>query len=630
MKNHLFISAGLLWSLFSMSVHAAGSRGDLLRLGSPDKNIEVCVEEDGGRLLYSVKRGKVDVLQKSPLGITVDGHDLGKGASLVAEPEIEKIQEKYPIFGNHAEASGRGVEAVLPMQASGVRFGLVVRVYNDGVAIRYILPEGAKHIGNERTAWALPQRVKKVAWAEYEPGYEGYVHVTALEAMPDKGYVGGPLTVDLGNCYVTLTEADCESFPDMAFTRSGNTFQAGFPASEKGWDIRRLPDESEKILAGRYKGKDVSPWRCVIIAGDLTALVNSDMLTNLCPSPEEGRDCSWVQPGRCLWQWWSVGAPRYEEQKEWFDAAAKLTWEYYLIDDGWRNWRKDGKGQWELLEEVIAYGRSVGVKSIVWVNSNEMRTAGPRRAYLEKIKAVGASGIKIDFIPAATAEIMQWYMGAMQDCAELGLLLNFHGSVKPTGLSRTYPNDVTREAVRGNEWHILRYGRVLPQSHYVALPFTRLMAGAADVTPVTLNPCEIETGGYTWTHEFAQSIVFLSPITHFSDHYSYYLESPFLDLLKAVPTVWDETRVLSCTEMGEVVAYARRKGNDWWVGVMNGDKEREIEIPLDFLKKSMDAVLLHDDDKILASVAREDRKVSKKETLKVHLRAGGGFVGWFH
>ncbi len=125
---------------------------------------------------------------------------------------------------------------------------------------------------------------------------------------------------------------------------------------------------------------------------------------------------------------------------------------------------------------------------------------------------------------------------------------------------------------------------------------------------MTLNPCEIETGGYTWTHEFAQSIVFLSPITHFSDHYSYYLESPFLDLLKAVPTVWDETRVLSCTEMGEVVAYARRKGNDWWVGVMNGDKEREIEIPLDFLKKSMDAVLLHDDDKILASVAREDRE----------------------
>lgn len=102
-------------------------------------------------------------------------------------------------------------------------------------------------------------------------------------------------------------------------------------------------------------------------------------------------------------------------------------------------------------------------------------------------------------------------------------------------------------------------------------------------------------------------------------------ESPFVDLLKAVPTVWDETLVLPCTEMGEVVAYARRKGKEWWIGVMNGDKEREIEIPLDFLKKKKQAVFLHD-GKELASVVREEREVSKKEVLKVKLRAGGGFV----
>ena len=99
-----------------------------------------------------------------------------------------------------------------------------------------------------------------------------------------------------------------------------------------------------------------------------------------------------------------------------------------------------------------------------------------------------------------------------------------------------------------------------------------------------------------------------------------------MDLLKAAPTVWDETLVLPCTEMGEVVAYARRKGKEWWIGVMNGDKEREIEIPLDFLKKKKQAVFLHD-GKELASVVREEREVSKKEVLKVKLRAGGGFVG---
>ena len=625
-----FLSAQLFLFAFCASAYAGWTPADGLWLKSPDKKIEISVNQDADGLFYMVKKGKTSVLDKSPLGIIVDGNDLGKGVSFVDEPEITKIDEEYPIFGNHAVAEDKAVEAWVSLEASGVRYGLVVRAYNDGVAVRYVLPDGAKHIGGERTTWTLPQGVKKVAWAEYDPGYERYAHVSLMDGVADKEYVAGPITVELEKGYATLAEADCEAYPDMAFAREGNAFRSVFPASDKGWDIKRLADESDKVLSGTYKGKNVSPWRCAIIADDLTALVNSDLLTTLCPAPEAGRDFSWVKPGRCLWQWWSVGAPRYEDQKAWFDAAAKLGWEYYLIDDGWRDWRKDGKDQWALLEEVIAYGKSVGVQSLVWVNSAEMRDAASRRAYLERVKAIGAAGIKIDFIPAPTAEIMQWYAGGMQDCAELRLLLNYHGSVKPTGLSRTYPNDITREAVRGNEWQILRYGRVLPQPHYVALPFTRLMSGPADVTPVTLNPKEIATGGYSWPHEFAQCIVFLSPITHFSDHYSYYLDSPFCDLLKAVPTVWDETLVLPSTVLGDVVAYARRKGNEWWIGVMNGDKAREIEIPLDFLKKQKNAVLLFDDENELASVVREDRKVSKKEVLKVKLRAGGGFVGRFY
>ena len=280
-------------------------------------------------------------------------------------------------------------------------------------------------------------------------------------------------------------------------------------------------------------------------------------------------------------------------------------------------------------EDAIAYGDSVGVKTLVWVNSAEMRKAPERRAYLERVKAIGAAGIKIDFIPKATTEIMQWYMGATQDCAELGLLVNFHGSVKPTGLSRTYPHDITREAVRGNEYQIRRFNRVLPQSHYVSLPFTRLLAGAADLTPVTLSPKDIATGGYSWAHEVAQAIVFLSPVLHFSDHYSYYLESPMRDLFEAIPTTWDETRVLPCTEMGGVVAFARRKGGEWWVGVMNGDRAREVEIPLDFLRRKKSATLVYDDAGQLAAVAREDRKVSPKDILKFHMRPGGGFVARF-
>ena len=488
------------------------------------------------------------------------------------------------------------------------------------------MPDGTKRIDKELTSWALPDDVEEVAWTEFTFDYEGYSHVTPLDSVPEGKTLAPPLTVKTPSGYLAFTEADNEAFPDMTFMREGRAFKAYFPASADGWNLTRVADESSKILDGRYEGYLVSPWRSVVMADDLNQLVNSDLVTNLCPAPKEGMDFSWVKPGRCMWHWWSVGAPKYEDQKAWFDAAKQMGWEYYLIDEGWSWWKQEGRSPWDMLAEVIAYGKSQGVKSIVWVNSAEMRHAPERRAYLERVKVIGAAGIKIDFIPRATTEVMQWYMGAMQDCAELGLLLNLHGSVKPTGLSRTYPNDITREAVRGNEYQIRRYGRVLPQAHYVSLPFTRLLAGPADLTPVTLNPEEIAVGGYSWAHEMSQAIVFLSPVLHFSDHYSYYLESPMRDLLSAVPTIWDETLVLPCTEMGKVVAYARRKGNDWWIGVMNGDQPREISISLDFLKGKGKAALVYDDDTRLDGVKREDRNVSPQETLRMKLRPGGGFV----
>lgn len=436
----------------------------------------------------------------------------------------------------------------------------------------------------------------------------------------------GPITFEVEGHFLSISEADCETFSDMAFVRQGNLLKATFPFAKDGWDIGKTANERTSVLAGTYNGYKVSPWRTTIVAKSLTDLINSDLLMNLCPAPSKGMDFSWVQPGRCLWQWWSVGSPAYDDQKNWYDAAAKLKWEYYLVDDGWRYWNNTGKDQWALLADVIAYGKSVGVKSIVWVDSKEMRESDKRRTYLEKIKALGAVGIKIDFIPDATPDIMQWYMGVMHDCAELELLLNFHGSVKPTGLSRTYPNDITREAVRGNEYHMTRYQRVAPYEQDVCLPFTRLMAGAADITPAILDPKELSSAKFTWAHEFAQAIVFLSPVTHFTDQYKFYLESPMLDLFQEIPTIWDETRVLSCTEIGEVVAFARRKGDTWWIGVINGATEREIKIPLDFLKKQTQATLIYDDKLVHTRIDRREQLLMPNDVLTIKLIQGGGFV----
>jgi alpha-glucosidase len=598
-----------------------------IEISSPDKQLSVKVFiASGDRLSYSINSDGIQVIEKSSLGITVDSIDLGRGAKIISSPVISKISEDYPLLGNHPIAHNQANEANIPIETLGKKFTLIMRVYNDGVAIRYTIPEGSKHIDSESTSWNLPEETSKIAWSGFNQSYEEYSYATSLEKIPQDIPVMAPLTIELANRYLSISEADCENFSDMAFIRNGNIFKATFPFSKQGWNIQRRADNSPLAPDGRYLGQNVSPWRTTIVAKSLTALVNSDLIMNVCPAPAKGMDFSWVQPGRCLWHWWSIGSPKYDDQKNWYDAAAKLKWEYYLIDEGWSYWEQPNKDQWALLSEVIAYGKSVGVKSIVWVNSSEMREAKERRSYLEKVKAIGADGIKIDFIPDATSDIMQWYVGTEQDCAELKLLLNFHGSVKPTGLRRTYPNDITREAVRGNEYNMTRYNRVAPFEQDVCLPFTRLMAGAADITPVILNPVELTATKFTWAHEFAQAIIFLSPLTHFTDHYKFYLESPMLDLFQEIPTVWDETRVLSCTNIGEVIAFARRKGNTWWVGVMNGAHEREIKIPLDFLKNSVKATLIYDSHINNTSIDRHETTASPNDVLTIKLVPGGGFV----
>ena len=617
----------ILAAFFLFSAMGAVYAQKEVKIQSPDKQLSALVSvTPEGRLSYSIYSKNVQLLATSPLGLIVDSIDLGNKSKITSKAVYRSIDETYTTVGNHPLVHNRANEADIAVEASGKAYKLIVRVYNDGVAIRYTLPNGAKYINGEMTAWNLPAKTGKVAWSGFHQSYEALSYVTKLDSIPTDKTIMGPITFEVGGCYLSIAEADCETFSDLAFTRNGNLLKADFPFSKKGWDIKARPDNGPLVLNGTYLNQLASPWRTTIVARNFTDLVNSDLLMNLCPAPAKGMDFSWVQPGRCLWQWWSVGSPRYDDQKNWYDAAAKLKWEYYLVDDGWRNWRKEDKDQWALLAEVIAYGKTVGVKSIVWVDSKEMREGDKRRTYLEKVKALGADGIKIDFIPDATSDIMQWYMATAQDCAELKLLLNFHGSVKPTGLRRTYPMDITREAVRGNEYHMTRYRRVAPFEQDVCLPFTRYMAGAADFTPVILDPKQLTSKKYTWAHEFSQAIVYLSPVTHFTDQYKFYLESPMLDLLQDIPTVWDETIVLPCTSMGEVVAYARRKGDRWWIGVMNGSTEREIKINLDFLKKSTKSTLIYDDKASNTSIDRQEKTVSPKDVLTITLVPGGGFA----
>ena len=204
-------------------------------------------------------------------------------------------------------------------------------------------------------------------------------------------------------------------------------------------------------------------------------------------------------------------------------------------------------------------------------------------------------------------------------------MIDFHGPVKPTGRSRTWPNELTREAIRGHEWHITRYKRTLAPDHDCIIPFTRFVQGAADYTPTVLNPEELR--GYTWSREIAQAIVFTSPFLCYADHPEFYLKNPALEIIQSIPPVWDETIVLPGSEIGKCAAFARRKGDTWFIGVINGSDKKDLEISLNFLDRGSFIInTLEDQQDRNDSVIINKKNVNNKDHLKLSVRPAGGFV----
>ena len=419
-----------------------------------------------------------------------------------------------------------------------------------------------------------------------------------------------------------ITEANVVGYTDSAANYlGGGRFAVFYPNEPQGFNQVAAKGSS---LPGK------TPWRVMLVAKDLQTLATSDIVRRLCPDPSPevaAKAAAFTRPGRAVWQWLPAGNPKYEEQKDWFDRTKALGFEYYLIDAGWRNWQDGDMDQWACLKKWIDYGKSIGVESFIWVHSKELMEPAVRRAYLEKVKAAGAVGIKIDFHPVPKCAQMAWYEETLADTLDVGLMTDYHGAVKPSGREKTWPHEVAREAIRGHEWHITRYDRVLPPEHDCILPFNRLVQGHADYTPVVFEKKELQ--GYTWARELAQGIVFSAPFLCFGDYPKNYLENPAMELIKAMPAVYDEARVLAGSEIGECVALAKRKGNDWFIAVENGAEARKLAVDLGFLDAGeYDMMSFADAADRPDGYTVSRRVVGRDGTLDLEINPKGGFVAW--
>lgn len=597
------ILAGCLAGLSS-----AASAAERVVVQSPDHHLSAELSAAGGALRYRILLDGRQVLAPSRLGIRSDGAELGQDVTL-GTATVRSIHETYRFFGAHGIAVDDAREASVKASAHGEAYWVDLHVANDGVGVRLRLaPKKGRKVEADRSAWMIDGN--PTIWADkLDASYESPYRTLSLSDLGNEIY-GMPVTARVGGVYLAITEAALKDYGDLALRRGADgALEGQLYADPQGW----ATDDAV-----------IQPWRVTVVARTLTDLVNTTLVQNLNPAPaSELAKADWIKPGRSSWQWMAIGDPKQEDQEQWVDWTRQLGYEYYLVDEGWEHWTDP----WGSLAKVVAYAKPHNVKIWLWVHSNQVRTPEARQAYFQKAARAGVVGVKIDFPAPANRWWATWYHDTARDAAAMKLMVDFHGANKPTGMERTWPNVMTREGVRGHEWHMTRYKRTMEPAHDTILPFTRYIAGPGDYTPLVLDPVELR--GISWAHEVAQAITFTSPFLCFGGHPKDFIANPARDLLMALPATWDETRVLKGTEPGSVVAEARRKGDQWFVAVMNGGSASSLDLSLDFLSAGKwKSSQLFDVKGKADAWDRREGTVTRADHVRLDLAPRGGFVGW--
>ncbi len=385
------------------------------------------------------------------------------------------------------------------------------------------------------------------------------------------------------------------------------------------------------------KTPQASPWRVLMLGRTAADLVNSDIVLNL-NEPSRIADTSWIQSGVSSWNWLSCGGDMdMALLKSFIDLSASMGWEYTLIDDGWyQNWNCTTSINKLNIPALVDYARQRNVKLWLWVHWQAL----DRR--LEEAFTLyqqwGIAGVKTDFMARDDQWMVNWYQKVLASAAEHKLMINFHGCYKPTGLRRTWPNLMTREAIYGEEQNL--GSRQNDPIHKTTLPFTRMLAGPMDYTPGSmLNETSdtwsagrpVKTLG-TRCQELALCVIYDNPILSMADKPENYANQPGVDFLKNLPATWDDTKVLN-GEIGQYITTARKSGNTWYLAAITNWDKRKLNIPLSFLSSGRHQVTLYQDGPDAAKNARDlvrsEQTVTAQDTLSIPLAPGGGFVATF-
>ncbi|MBR5757553.1 MAG: glycoside hydrolase family 97 protein [Thermoguttaceae bacterium] len=600
----------------------------------------------GDATTYSATFDETTVLVPSKLGMTFENAE-PLGAMKIVDSQTKTINEqwKQPL-GKQAEYVDCCSETTVRLQETGPlarKLTLVIRAYDDGFAFRYIVPadsgfaneHGVFCIESEETEFAFDADYD--AWAtfykKYNTSQEEEFPKTKLSAIAPDAFVGMPLVVKGNGFYAALTESDLLNWSGAQFAGSSD----GAPTVK----IRLTPRKDERGCVVR-QGEAKSPWRVVLLGKNPVDLVNNSGIVLNTATPC-AIDASWVTPGNSSWNWWAPqdGYPTDKVMRGLVDLAADMGWEYTLVDAGWQDKNKEGVAYTKDLNipDLVKYAAEKNVRILLWFHYTSLVEIGERKA-LKQVADWGVAGVKIDFMDSHTQETVQWLEETCKIAAEYKLLVDYHGMYKPTGMERTYPNQITREGVRGNEYN--RWSKN-SATHTATLPFTRCMLGPADYTPGGFLNEHAETfkslNAYkdksvdchvvgTRAHELALCMIYDSPLRCLADLPRNYKNQPGLEYLRDLPPVWDETIALD-GQIGKFYVVARRSGENWRVSGITDEEARSFSISLDFLSDGdYEGVVYADSpesDKDATQISISTQTFHKGDVLNIEAVREGGW-----
>jgi alpha-glucosidase len=632
-----------------------------LRITSPDGNIVFIFKLKNKAAFYSVSFKGKTVADYSSLSLNFDNGNFQNSLKLNKPIYRDTVEDYNLVVGKASHVYTHYKEVMIPLEetvAPHRKINVAVRVFDDGVAFRYIFPQQPNWsrytLLDENTTFKLAGDpfVHALFLPNYTSSHEGYYTTVPFSHVVPDSLMDMPALFELpANIFVGITEAELVDYAGMYLVKHNGVLTSR---------LSPLPHQTSVKVKEALPHR--SPWRVMLISDRVGALIESNIITTL-NEPSAIKDVSWIKPGKTTFPWWNgnivpdtINAPgnNFVTAKYYIDFCARNNIEYHsVVEYGLHQWYVDDGVNFQPgahsdvttpvpgldMKEICDYAKQLGVGIRVWVHWAALYPKLDTAFAL--FEQWGLKGMMVDFMDRDDQEMVNIQTEILQKAAQHHLHIQFHGAYKPTGLSRTYPNEFTREGTLNYEADKWTDGGLSPD-HDINIPFTRLLAGSTDyhlggfravpkkdfTTPHYTRPLVLGTR----CHMLGMYVVLENYLQMVCDYPAAYEGEPGFEFIKQIPTTWDETKVPDA-KVGEFITIARRKNNDWYVGTITNDTARSITIQLKFLTDGKYAATIYTDAADAGinpnHLIKQEKEVTDKDVINVQLAAGGGCVMYF-